>query len=303
MLDQVTGMRVFTRVAAAGSLAAAGRGLGLSQTMVTKHVSALEARLGVRLLHRSTRKLTLTEAGRTYLEACQRILAEIEAADGAASAGQAEPNGRLRMNVPVAFGTLWIAPLLAGFHARHPRVSLDVGFNDRLVDLIEEGWDLAVRIGVLRDSTLVSRKLAPCRAVVCAAPSYLERRGLPRTVADLEHHDCLGYTLSERIGADHWSFGADGAAQVRVRGSLRTNNGDALRVAALSGLGVIYQPSFLVSADLRAGRLVALALDHPPIEVGNIHAVFRPNRHLPPKSRAMIDFLAEQFGDEPPWDR
>ena len=227
----------------------------------------------------------------------------MEAAEGTASAGQAEPSGRLRLNVPVAFGTLWVAPLLASFHARHPKVSLDVGFNDRLVDLIEEGWDLAVRIGVLRDSTLVSRKLTPCRAVLCAAPSYIERRGLPRTVAELARHACLGYTLSERIGADRWSFGADGAAQVRITGTLRTNNGDALRAAALSGLGVIYQPSFLVSDDLRAGRLVALALDHPPIGVGHIHVMFRPDRHLPPKSRAMIDFLAGQFGDPPPWDR
>ena len=263
MLDQVTGMRVFVRVAAAGSLAAAGREIGLSQTMVTKHVDALEARLGVRLLHRTTRRLVLTEAGRAYLDACQRILAEIEEADHAAAAGQTEPNGMLRMNVPVPFGLLQVAPLLAAFSVRYPRVRLDVGFNDRIVDLVEEGWDLA----------------------------------------DLPGHDCLGYTLSDRMGADRWSFGVDGSAVAAVSGTLRTNNGNALRVAALAGMGLAYLPTFLVADDVRAGRLVAVVLDHPAMDAGHVHAVFRPDRQLPAKSRAMIDYLAARFGDDPPWDR
>lgn len=303
MLDQVTSMRVFVRVAADGSLAAAGRTLGLSQTMVTKHVDALESRLGVRLVQRSTRRLTLTEAGRGYLDACGRILAEIEEAEQEAAAGQSEPRGQLRMNAPVPFGTLQVAPLLAAFAARYPQVPIELGLNDRLVDLIEEGWDIAVRIGVLRDSTLVARRLAPCRTVVCAAPAYLEAHGRPRTVADLSSHNCLGYTLSDRLGANRWSFGADGMVVATVSGSLRSNNGDALRAAALGGLGVIYQPSFLVAEDLRAGRLLSLPLDHPTTDVGHIHAVFRPDRRLPPKSRAMVDFLAEQYGGVPPWDR
>jgi len=183
VLDQVTGMRVFVRVVAAGSLAGAGRGSGLSQTMVTKHVDAIEARLGVRLLQRSTRRLTLTEAGRGYLEACQRILAEIEEAEAAAGAGQAEPRGLLRLNAPVSFGTSQIAPLLGRFAASYPKVRLDLGLNDRVVDLIEEGWDLAVRIGVLRKSGLVSRRLAPCRMVVCASPGYLRAHGTPVSVS------------------------------------------------------------------------------------------------------------------------
>ncbi len=302
MLDQVTTMRVFVRVASAGSLAAAGRALGLSQTMVTKHVDALESRLGVRLVQRSTRRLTLTEAGRGYLDACGRILAEIRDAEQAASAGQAEPQGHLRMNVPVPFGTLQVAPLVAEFTARFPKVTLELGLNDRLVDLIEEGWDIAVRIGRLQDSTLVARRLAPCRTVLCAAPAYLAAHGRPATVDRLSTHNCLGYTLSSRLGVNRWSFGADGAVVANVSGTLHSNNGDALRIAALSGLGVIYQPSFLVADDLRAGRLVSLSLDHPTMDVGDIHAVFRPDRRLPPKSRAMIDFLAARFGDHPPWD-
>lgn len=303
MLDQVTGMRVFAQVATAGSLTGAGRALGLSQTMVTKHVEATEARLGTRLLHRSTRRLTLTEAGRIYLEACGRILTEIAEAEEAASAGQAEPRGLLRMNAPVSFGVRRIAPLLQAFFQRQPKVQVELGLNDRVVDLMEEGWDLAVRIGVLPDSTLMSRRLAPCRAVVCAAPAYLESRGTPCTVAELSSHNCLGYTLSERMGVNRWSFGPDAAVTVAVSGSMRANNGDALREAALAGLGVIYQPTFLVADDLRAGTLDALELDHPPTLAGHVHAVFRPDRRLPLKSRAMIDFLAERFAPEPPWDR
>lgn len=303
MLDQVMGMRVFVRVAAAGSLAAAGRSLKLSQTMVTKHVDATEARLGVRLLHRSTRRLTLTEAGRGYLEACQRILAEIEEAEGAAAAGQAEPRGLLRLNAPVSFGTSQVAPLLGQFAASYPKVRLDVGLNDRVVDLLEEGWDLAIRIGVPRDSSLVSRRLAPCRMVVCASPGYLRAHGTPRTLADLAGHNCLGYTLSERMGTSRWSFGRDAEVVAPVSGTMQANNGDALREAALAGLGVIYQPTFLVGGDVRSGALVALALDHPPALAGHIQAVFRPDRRLPLKSRVIIDFLAERFGDDPPWDR
>ena len=303
MLDQITGMRVFVRAAAAGSLAGAGRALDLSQTMVTKHVDAIETRLGTKLLHRSTRKLTLTEAGRTYLEACGRILTEIAEAEEAAAAGQAEPRGLLRMNVPVSFGARCIAPLMGTFHARYPKVGIEFGLNDRVVDLVDEGWDLAVRIGVLPDSSLMARRLAPCRTVVCASPAYLEAQGTPRTLADLSRCNCLGYTLSERMGTSHWSFGPDATIKVAVSGTFQANNGDALREAALAGLGVIYQPTFLVAEDLRTGALVGLDLDEPPAPAGHIHAIFRPDRRLPLKSRVMIDFLAERFGPEPPWDR
>ncbi len=302
MLDQITGMRIFVRVAAAGSLAATGRALGLSQTMVTKHIDALEMRLGVKLLHRSTRRLTLTEAGRAYLEGCDRILREIDEAEHAATAGQAEPRGLLRMSLPVSFGLLQVVPRLAEFSACYPLVSLDLGFDDRLVDLIEEGWDLAVRIGVLPDSTLIARRLAPCRTIVCASPSYLKARGMPSSVADLPAHNCLGYSLSHHLGTDRWCFGADGSVVADIVGTVRANNGDALRMAALAGIGLIYQPTFVVAEDLRAGRLVPVALDHPPIVIGYVNAVFRPDRRLPAKSRVMIDFLAAQFGESPPWD-
>lgn len=303
VLDQVTGMRVFARVASVGSLAGAGRALGLSQTTVTNHVDAIEARLGTTLLHRTTRRLTLTEAGRTYLEACERILPEIEEAEALASAGQAEARGLLRMNVPVSFGTRQIAPRIAAFAARHPKVQVEFGLNDRVVDLVEEGWDLAVRVGRLPDSGLVARRLAPCRMVVCASPAYLAARGTPTRLADLAGHNCLGTTLRDSFGVTHWSFGEAGEVKVPISGGFFANNGDAMRAAALSGLGLIYQPTFLVGPDIRDGSLKALALDQPTILAGHVQAVFLRDKRLPLKTRAMIDFLVAEFGPEPPWDR
>ena len=301
MLDRLTGLEVFARVAGAGSLSAAARALGMSQTMVTKHIAALESRLGVKLFHRTTRRLSITEAGRNYLESSARILAEIEAADAAVAADRVEPRGLLRLNAPVSFGARQIAPLLAEFAQRHPRVTVELGLNDRLVDLVEEGWDLAIRIGNLSNSSLIARRIAPCRIVVCAAPSYLKARGTPHTVASLADHNCLGYTLSQRTPIDRWGFGAD--VGVQISGNLRANNGDALRAAAIAGQGIIHQPTFIVADDIREGRLVALALDQPTVELGGIYAVFLPDRHPPARVRAFIDFIAGRFAPEPPWDR
>jgi DNA-binding transcriptional LysR family regulator len=303
MLDRLTGLEVFAKVAAAGSFSAAGRAMGLSQTMVTKHIAALEARLGVKLFHRSTRRLSITEAGRSYLETSERILAEIDAADNAVAADRFEPKGLLRLNAPVAFGERQIAPLLSEFARRYPLVTVELGLNDRLVDLAEEGWDLAIRIGSLSDSSLIARRIAPCRTVVCAAPSYLKAHGRPRAVADLAGHNCLGYTLSRLTGAGSWAFGVKGEVTVQVAGNLRANNGDALRAAAIAGQGVIYQPTFVVADDLRAGTLVAMTFDQPTVEFGGIYAVYLPDRHPAAKLRAFIDFIAARFAPEPPWDR
>ncbi len=303
MLDRFTGLEVFAKIAATGSFSAAGRALGMSQTMVTKHVAALEGRLGVRLFHRSTRRLSLTEAARNYLESAERILAELEAADSAVAADRFEPRGVLRLNAPVSFGADQIAPLLPEFGRRHPLLKVELGLNDRLVDLADEGWDLAVRIGSLVSSSLVARRLAPCRTVLAAAPAYLATHGTPRTVAQLSGHNCLGYTLTQFTAADRWRFGAGGEVAVEVAGNLRANNGDALRAAAVAGQGIIYQPSFIVADDLRAGTLVALTLDQPTLELGGIYAVYLPERNPAAKVRAVIDFLLERFAGVPPWDR
>ncbi|MGO4704874.1 LysR family transcriptional regulator [Microvirga sp. 2MCAF38] len=302
MLDRVTGMQVFARVGTLGNFSAAARALNLSQTMVTKHVSALEDRLGVKLLNRSTRGMTLTEAGRSYLSACERILAEIEEADASASLDRVEPRGTLKLNVPLAFGIREIAPALAEFSRLHPAVTVDLGLTDRYVDLIEEGWDLAIRIGRLKDSGLVARRIAPCRVVVCAAPSYLFTHGTPRTIADLQQHNCLGYTLPNALGANRWTFGENSEIVAPVSGNLRANNGDALLAAALAGQGLIYQPTFIVGDSLRAGALMRIDLDCPPHEFG-VHAILPSGRQAPAKVRVFIEFLAERFAPEPAWDR
>lgn len=303
MLDRLTGLEVFAKVAAAGSFSAAGRTLGLSQTMVTKHIAALEAHLGVRLFHRSTRKLSITDAGRNYLESAERILADVEAADSAVAADRIEAKGLLRLSAPVSFGTGQIAPLLPEFAQRFPLVSVELGLNDRLVDLADEGWDLAIRVGSLADSSLIARRIAPCRTVLCASPAYLKAHGTPRTVASLAGHNCLGYTLSRLAGADHWAFGKRGDVSVNVAGNLRANNGDALLAAAVAGQGLVYQPTFVAADELRAGTLVAIPLDHPTVEFGGIYAIYPPDRHPAAKLRAFIDFLATRFAPEPPWDR
>jgi DNA-binding transcriptional LysR family regulator len=302
MLDRLTSLEVFTKVAAIGSFSAAGRAMGISQTMATKHIAALEARLGVKLFHRSTRRLSITEAGRNYLEASARVLADLDAADSAVGADRFEPRGVLRLNAPVSFGAKQVAPLLSEFVRRHPHVTVELGLNDRLVDLAEEGWDLAIRIGSLSDSSLIARRIAPCRTVVCAAPSYLEESGTPLSVSELAQHNCLGYTLSRSTGVDRWLFGVRGEVAVQVSGNLRANNGDALRAAAIAGQGLIYQPTFIVADDVRAGTLVAIAMDNVTVELGGIYAVFLPDRHPPAKVRALIDFLVERFEPAPPWD-
>lgn len=303
MLDRLTGMQVFARVAALGSLSGAARALDMSQTMATKHVAALENRLGVKLLHRTTRRLTLTEAGRRYLESVERILADVEEADAVAAADRAEVRGTLRVNAPLSFGFREIAPLIPAFSTAHPSLVVDLGLSDRVVDLIDEGWDVAVRIGTMADSSMVARRIAPCRLVLAAAPAYLAAHGTPRTVRDLAGHNCLSYTLSRMQSQNRWLFGPDGAISAPVSGTLKANNGDALVVAALGGQGIVYEPTFLVGEHLRSGALVRIDLDAPPFEFAGIYAVHPAARMAPAKVRAFIDFLAERFGALPPWDR
>ncbi|NHN84211.1 LysR family transcriptional regulator [Acetobacter musti] len=302
MPDRVTGMQVFVRVVAQGSFAAAARTLSLSQTMVTRHISSLEDRLGVTLFHRSTRRLSLTEAGQIYLDGCQRLLADLEGMEQEASAGRIEPRGRLRLNVPVSFAIRYVAPVLAEFSRRYPLVHVELGLDDRVVDLIAEGWDLTLRIRQMAASSLKTRKLAAIRFVVCAAPSYLAKCGTPRAIADLEQHACLSYTLSGVTGMNRWSFGTDGSRTVPVTGPLSASNGDVLREAAIAGQGIVYQPLFIVADALRAGQLVPLVLDAPLFAGLELHAVYAPAATVPPKIRAMIDYLLECYSPHPPWE-
>lgn len=299
-MDRVTSMRVFARAAAAGSLSAAARHLGMSPAMATKHVNALEARLGVKLLHRSTRRLTLTEAGSNYLEACQRILAEIDEAEAAAASQRVKASGLLRMNVPLSFGSRFIAPLMPGFSRQHPEVTVELGLSDATLDIIGGNWDLAIRIGRLSDSPLQARRLGDTTMHVCASPDYLNHRGVPRRVADLAQHNCLSYTLSGMQDSKQWSFGKHGEHRIAVSGNLIANNGDALLAAAIQGMGIIYQPHFIVGQTLASGELVALELDKPVADLGGIHVLYPPDRRPPAKVRVMIDYLAAAFEQSPP---
>lgn len=302
MLDRITSMQVFVKVVATGSFAAAGRALSLSQTMVTKHITALEVRMGTALFHRSTRKLSLTEAGRLFLEGSQKILTDLEEIEQTVTAQRREPRGRLRLNAPVSFAIRYVAPLLPEFSRRYPLVTVELGLNDRAIDLIEEGWDLTLRIRHMAASSLRTRRLASIRCVVCAAPAYLERAGTPTQVAQLSQHQCLSYTLGDPGGPTRWLFGTKGTVSVPVSGPLCANNGDALREAAIAGQGLIYLPVFVVSTELQKGFLRAVTLDEPLVEAPPLHAVYAASQNTPLKVRAMIDYLLECYGHTPPWE-
>jgi DNA-binding transcriptional LysR family regulator len=301
MLDRITGMQIFSHAAHLGSLSASARQMGVSPAMATKHVDALEVRLGVRLFHRSTRKLTLTEAGQQYLDACSRILPDLEDVEAMIASQRVEASGLLRLNTPLSFGVRFVAPLLPAFNRKHPSVTVDLGLNDRVVDLMEEGWDLTIRVGPLKDSRLVSRKLADSAMVVCAAPDYWNRHGRPDRWTDLHTHNCLSFSLSSLSRPDEWRFGKDADKRVAVKGSLRTNNGDALVAAAAAGLGVLYEPEFIVADAIRQGALERVTLDAPAADLGGIHLVRSSDRTPPAKVRVMIDFLIEAFNPVAPW--
>lgn len=301
MLDRFTSMQVFVRTAQSGSLSAAARQLKMSPAMATKHVDALEDRLGIKLFHRTTRKLSLNEAGRNHLEFCLRVLSEIEEAESAVSSQRIDVVGTLRLSAPISFGVRYIAPLIPQFSAMHPRVVVDLGLNDRYVDLIDEGWDMTVRIGRLADSRLIARKLAPTKMVVAAAPAYLEAYGRPRRIGELVNHNCLSYSLSEATGAREWIFGIRNQLRVPVRGNFIANHGDALVTAAVNGQGILYGPDFLIADEVASGKLELLVLDEPAYDMAGIFAVYPPDRRPPAKVRAMVEFLAASFAGVPAW--
>lgn len=298
-MDTLASMKVFATVVEAGSFAAASDRLNLSRAMVSKHVAHLESHLGTRLLNRTTRRLSLTESGSSYFERCQSILQDIADAELATTELTSVPRGTLRLTAPLVFGVLHIAPLLADYLALHPEAKLDFTLDDRNVDLVNEGYDLAIRIGNLTDSTLVARRFATDTLAVCGSPDYFRRRGRPTVPQDLSAHTCLAYTYGD--SATEWHFtGNDGEHRILISGSVRANNGDLLRVAALGGAGIIMQPRFLVGADLREGRLEAVLTGYKLRELG-IYAVYPSRRYLPSKVRSFIDFLVGRFGPNPDW--
>lgn len=294
-MDKYQEMRVFTAVVDAGSFVAAADALGLSKAAVSRYVSELEQRLGVRLLHRTTRKLSLTGEGTVFLARSREILASIEASEAELSTRSESASGLLKVSVPVSFGIQHLAPLWGEFLKAHPLVSLDVQLADRVIDLVDEGFDLALRIARLPDSSLVSRKLASTRLVLCASPGYLEQRGAPQHPSELAGHDILGYSLLAM--GDQWQFeGPDGAVTVKVRPRLWTNNGDTCVAAAVQGSGIQLQPTFLVAHELAEGTLVEVLPQYRSIELG-IYVVYPTRKFLLPKVRVLVDYLSAKLRD------
>lgn len=300
-MDQLTGMAVFAKVVETGTFSAAARELGLSKGAVSKQVARLEDRLGARLLNRTTRRSSLTEVGSAFYERCRRIVAEAEEAELAVTRLHAEPRGTLRVNLPMSFGLLHVADALPDFMAAYPEIQLDVSLDDRVVDVVDEGYDMVIRITSLPDSSLIARRLAAFRVVTCASPDYWAEHGTPKHPKDLAGHTCLLYSYLSSL--DEWRYhGPDGPIDVKVNGPMKANNGDMLRAAAVAGLGIVRSPTFIVGRDLYEGRLKPVLMDYEETGRG-IYAVYPHNRHLSAKVRAFVDFLAARFGDMPEWDR
>jgi DNA-binding transcriptional LysR family regulator len=292
-MDRFQEMRALAAVVEAGSFVGGADALQVSKAAISRQVADLEARLGVRMLHRTTRRLSLTAEGEIFYARCRELLASLDEAEAEATAGRGEAVGELKVSAPVSFGLLHLAPLWGDFLAKHPAVSLELTLSDRMVDLVDEGFDLAVRIARMPSSSLVSRRLTGTRMVLCATPKYLKKHGKPAHPAELASHEVLAYNLLST--GDVWSFeGPDGAATVKVRPRMHTNSGDTCRAVALRHQGMILQPSFLVSEDLRSGALVEVLPQWKSLELG-VYAVYPTRKHLLPKTRLLVDFLVAAF--------
>jgi len=299
-MDTLDGMKTFVAVVADGSFSAAAQRLDMSPQLASKYVAQLEERLGARLLNRSTRRLSLTEAGKAYNERCRQVLADIDDMENAIGDLTARASGTLRINAPMSFGVSHLASAAARFQAENPAVSIELMLNDRVVDVVGEGFDLAIRIGRLEESALVARRLATIRLLVCASPDYLRRRGTPQSPEDLGEHLCLGYSYSQ--DRSHWRLERNGRTHtIPVGGTFIANNGDALRLAAVEGAGIILQPSFIVGEDVRAGRLQVVLPEYRVADLA-VYAVYAHRQYLSAKVRTFIDYLGDYFGSPPYWD-
>nr|WP_315428216.1 LysR family transcriptional regulator [uncultured Albidiferax sp.] len=292
-MDVFDSMRVYVQAVEKGSLSAAATACGISATMAGNHLRTLEKRLGMQLLQRTTRRQHLTAFGEDYYARCKEILRLVAETDAQAQNLQLAPAGKLRISAPVSFGTEALMPALSVYLARYPEVSVDVALCDRVVDLVEEGFEAAIRIGALPDSALIARPLAPYRLMICASPDYLARRGTPASPEDLGQHECLSFSPAALV---HWRLTdtQDDICRVPVSGRLQVNNGQALRVAALHGLGIVLQPAILLQADVQAGRLVQLFATHT-LPSRPMSVVYLPDRYRSPKLRSFVDFLVERF--------
>jgi DNA-binding transcriptional LysR family regulator len=299
-MDRLEAYRVFSQVVEFGSFSKAAEHLGLSATAASRHVAELETHLQTRLLNRTTRRISLTETGRSFYERCVQLLADLDEAEQEASRAAVVPRGTIKLTAAVNFGVRHLAPAIADFLAAHGEVRFDVSLSDRIVDLVEEGFDLGIRIGGSGSEHIVARKLGQTRLVPCAAPAYLAARGAPQSPDDLERHNCFTYEYVTPKNLWRFRDPAGGERAVRVRGSLHSNNGDLLAEAAARGAGIVFEPAFIVGPDVRAGRLVPLLQDYVPAPVP-IYAVYPSRKHLSAKIRLFVDFLIARFADAQDW--
>jgi DNA-binding transcriptional LysR family regulator len=300
-MDRFQDIETFIKVVETGGFTNAASELGLSKSVVSRRINDLENRLGARLLNRTTRRLSPTEVGQAFYERCKRILADIQEAEAAVTNLQTAPRGTLRVSAPTSLGRIHLAPILGEFMRTYPDISLDVSLNDRFVDLVDEGFDLAIRVGHLRDSSLIATRLASARRIAIASPAYLAEHGEPQTLSDLSAHECMVYTATE--GGDLWRLnGTDGPRTIRISGRVHTNDGEVMCRLAMAGHGIAVVPTFVCDELLRSGQLQVILSKVLEDEVG-IYAVYPHSRHLSPKVRALVDFLKLSIGPRPAWEK
>jgi DNA-binding transcriptional LysR family regulator len=295
----ISDLDIFARVARTGNMSAAGREMGLSPAVVSKRVSLLEDRLGARLFQRTTRQLTLTETGEGYFKRVVDILSLVEEAEDFVSRRNTKPRGQLKVTAPTSFSRLHIAPHLPEFLTLYPEIEVDFHLTDSFTDIIREGFDVAVRIGELQDSSLVAKKLSPDNRVICASPSYLAKSGTPKSLAELDHHNCISAGAQEV-----WRIeGPDGQHQLRLKGNIRSNSAEFVRESLLAGLGIGLRPTWDIGPDLKSGALQVVLPQYRGSSNVAIYAVYPSRDFMPAKVNVFIDFLADKYGADPYWDR
>jgi len=294
-------IQAFIQIVDSGTITAAAEQLRVAKSAISRRLSELEEQLGVELFHRSTRKLNLTDSGHLFYQRCTLIIDEIREAEFSVSQSHKEISGQLKIAVPHSFGVMHLASAIVDFQKQHPAIFFDIDLNDREVDLIQEGFDIAIRIGTLKDSSLIARKLAELSTVVCASPKYLDKNGKPVTVEELKQHNCIAYSYLEH--PDQWDFfdKNNKLYKVKINKIMQINNGEFMRDMAISGLGIIRQPTFIAYEDIVSGNLIPFLHDYRSTPL-NLYALYPPTRHLSQKVRLFIDFLVERYTGKPYWE-
>lgn len=291
-------LRLFVRIAQTHNISQAGQELGLSPAVASSHINKLESGLGVRLIHRTTRKVSLTEEGIAFFPHAEDVIASVEAAQASVGAGKSTPSGTLRISTPASFGRMHVLPALADFMERYPEIKIDLKLSDTIVDLVEGGFDIAIRISQLKDSSLIAKKLADDKRILCASPNYIKKYGEPSNPEELNQHQCISL-----IGLEDWSFEtAKGPVNFKAKGKFRTDNGEAVRDASISGIGITIGSKWSVYKQIQSGELVHIMPEHPLISETAIWAVYPSSRLLAPKVRAFIDYFSDYFGETPYWE-